>query len=320
VDPSFRRCGGNPGNPRPAHPPPDRLWHLGNYWTLTIGDEIEQAGKTARYIAHAEHIWALPADRQPVIALAPNERLATGWADDTCVDTSRQVHFAGPSYISYTAQAVYSCGVHPDGEIELRVVPLDQLQGERVPVSKLLGPAAPGAIREGIHHAEKGDCFEEPQVDERSWQIVRRQGHWAAEGCAETHRTCGYGVDFDIDLPLPGSVAGYDRLPSGWNALATGIPGLFDAFSSPTQDLLIVTTKMELRVYRLDHGRLGRMILRRTWTQLHLDSRNSRQALPVVMAQWATGRDVARWSRELRKIAALTADKISARPARMAAT
>jgi len=95
------------------------FWHLGNYWTLTTGDEIERFGKTARYITHEEHIWALPADRQPVINRAPNERLVQDFAGDTCEDTSRQVHFAGPSYISYTVQTEYTCGVHPDGEAEL---------------------------------------------------------------------------------------------------------------------------------------------------------------------------------------------------------
>jgi hypothetical protein len=171
----------------------------------------------------------------------------------------------------------YSCGPHTDYETELRVVPLDQLEGERIPASRFLGPAAPGAIRDRIEHAER-------------WN-------------ASKSRTCGYGFDFDIGLPLPESVVGYDRLPAAWNLLAHGIVGLCDAFSSPTEDLLIATTEMELRVYRLDHGRLGCMILRRTWTELQLNSREGRNYLPVVMAQWATCRDVARWSRELRKIA-----------------
>jgi len=266
------------------------FWHLGSYFTLNAEDQSDD-----------QHIWALPADRQPAIVLAPNERMVKAWADGACQDISREIHFVGPSYISYTTQAGYSCGPHPDFETELRVAPLDQLEGKRIPASRVLGPAAPAAIRNGIEHAQGSQCYEPPRVDERNWQITRRQGHWAAEGWAETARTCGYGVNFAIHLPLPESVVGYDRLPAGWDRLKHSIPGLFDAFCSPTGDILVATTEMELLVYRLDHGKLGRIILRRTWTHLQLDSREGRNNLPMVMAQWATGPNVARWTRELPK-------------------
>jgi len=282
------------------------FWQLANYFTLNTEDK--------EYLTDAEHLRALPADRQPAMTLAPNEKLVQGWVDGTCEGTSREVHFVGPSYISYTLQTDSSCGPHPDSDAELRVAPLDQLEGDRIPASRFLGPAAPAAIREAVARVEGSDCFEKPHVDERNWQITRRQGHWSAEGWAATHRICGYGVEFAIGLPLPESVVGYDRLPADWNALKQSIPGLFDALCSPTGDLLIATTEKDLQVYRLDHGKLGRMILRRTWTQLHMDSGEGWERLPLVMAQWATGPNVARWTRELHHVGQASRPVVSPSP------
>lgn len=138
------------------------------------------------------------------------------------------------------------------------MVPLDQLEGERIPVLRFLGPAATAAVSEGIEHAEGSQCFEPPRVDERNWRITRRQGHWAAEGWAETHRTCGYGVDFAINLPLPESVVGYDRLPGGWDALNSSfwhiasITGDWGASSSANVEP--APTRLTRRPERFAHG------------------------------------------------------------------
>ena len=279
------------------------FWHVGKYFTMSAEDWADE-----------EHLWAAPASRHPVMTLADGEHFSQGWENGMCEHISREVHFVGPSYISYTLQTEVSCGVHPDSDTELRVVLLDQLEGDRIPVARFLGPAAPAAIREAVARAEESDCFEKPHVDERNWQIDRRQGHWSAEGWAETHRICGYGFDFTIGLPLPESVVGYDRLPADWAALKQSIPGLFDALCSPTGDLLIATTEKDLQVYRLDHGKLGRMILRRTWTQLHMDSGDGWERLPLVMAQWATGPNVARWTRELHHVGQASRPVVSPSP------
>jgi hypothetical protein len=91
-----------------------------------------------------------------------------------------------------------------------------------------------------------------------------------------------------VDIALDVRLTGHDALRPSWAALSKQIQGLTDGFSSPNGDMVIVRATDSLFVYLGGREKLGRRV----------------GAVPfggreIVMLQWATGRNVARWDREI---------------------
>ena len=90
-----------------------------------------------------------------------------------------------------------------------------------------------------------------------------------------------------VDVGLTRALTGPDSLHPSWAALARRVRGLHDALSSPTYDLVVVSTGDSLFVH-LGGGALGRRIGAMPFRERE-----------IVMIQWATGRNVARWDQEI---------------------
>ena len=91
-----------------------------------------------------------------------------------------------------------------------------------------------------------------------------------------------------VDVVLRRTFTGHDVLRPSWSALSRRVKGLNDAFSSPSGDLLLTRAADSLFVH-VGHGEnLGRRI-----GSVPFSGRE------IVMLQWATGRNVARWNQEI---------------------
>ena len=91
-----------------------------------------------------------------------------------------------------------------------------------------------------------------------------------------------------VDVALNATFTGHDVVRPAWSALAKQVKGISDAFASPAGDLVIARAADSLVVYLGGRDRVGRRI----------------GAFPfghreIVMLQWATGHNVARWDREI---------------------
>ena len=287
-------------------PRPSGFWRVGVHASLYTAEAeyLDDRMETGE-----EHLWALPVGQRPTIALKSGEELVAADRDANCFRTSRQIHFVTPSYLWHDVNWSQEC-IHVRGESESRVVSHDQLDGPSTPIDELLGDAGYAAFRKGFMAAYRerlaweaknpaNECGQTPEVDKRSWKVHRREGRWVAESWAKTHRVCGYGFEFDIPISLPESLTGHDRLPGAWEELAASIPELWDAFSSPSNNLLIALTAKHLLVYRPLGSDLGAPVLRRSLDEL--DIQKSTYTPPIVMARWAVGRHVPRWTDEVRK-------------------
>jgi hypothetical protein len=133
-----------------------------------------------------------------------------------------------------------------------------------------------------------------PENDDKEWYIMREKGRWIAHGNVRTYRLCGYYVDFELPfharfaVPETGSIS----LEAIKNRIL--IMGVRDLFWSPNHELLVVLVNTELQVYS-PHGQdLGRPVI----------SMKLKESESPVMAEWATGSNVARWTAELKKIKA----------------
>ncbi|WP_425148609.1 hypothetical protein [Deinococcus sp.] len=124
------------------------------------------------------------------------------------------------------------------------------------------------------------------QADPGNWAVVRRSGRWALRA-----RVAGFTATatFDVPVPLPVSITGWDTLALPWASIRARVPDARDAFSSPDGHLLGVMTGRVLNVYRLVSGRFGTPDL-----SVPLEAPES-----AVSIGWASGDEVARWAGEL---------------------
>lgn len=120
-----------------------------------------------------------------------------------------------------------------------------------------------------------------------AWYPVRWRGRWRPT-LMEELGTGDCQLLPTVDVVLANALTGHDSLKPSWGVVARQVKGLVDAFTSPRGDLVIARGKDSLFVYLGEAEKLGRRI----------------GAIPfadrdIVMLQWATGRNVARWNQEI---------------------
>ncbi len=91
-----------------------------------------------------------------------------------------------------------------------------------------------------------------------------------------------------LDVTLVSTLTGHDSLRPSWATFAKQVKGLDDAFTSPRGDLVIVRSGDSLLVHLGTGEQLGKRVGAIPFTQRE-----------IVMVQWATGRNVARWNEEI---------------------
>ena len=128
---------------------------------------------------------------------------------------------------------------------------------------------------------------EDPRdTHDTGWYLQRRKGKWGAMAMLQLgNAVCQY--ESPLPRVLPAELVGYDRLRPGWAALSRQLEGLEDAFTSPSGDLAVAVYPTQIETYALQGQRADNQLL----------------ALPgdrVVMVQWAEGKYVDAWERELK--------------------
>ena len=159
--------------------------------------------------------------------------------------------------------------------------------GAHIRLSEVSGKGAIRAYASAASQAESAaqqdlgvSCEADPEADDR-WTVVRRAGAWRPQLAQQNG--LGYcDLSADIATPLPHSFTGPDRLALSWAKLAKSIPGLIDAVSSPDGSWSVAITPSELMFVSGKAQNLSRV--------------TTVKSLRLVMAQWALGKHVTRWS------------------------
>jgi hypothetical protein len=137
---------------------------------------------------------------------------------------------------------------------------------------------------------DKQEVFEKSPYA-TNWALIRRQGQWVLRGRlgyayeAVRNACC---IDFDSGIN-PQALVGHDRLALSWASLKTKYPQIIDAFSSPQNDVLFTLEPNKLTALALVNGKLGGVLLTMPF----------KNRVSPVMIEWATGANVARWTKDL---------------------
>lgn len=124
---------------------------------------------------------------------------------------------------------------------------------------------------------------------EVSYGIVRGRGAWEyawllgySGGAARGYHTGCY-----VSVAPPKSMVGYNEVYPAWDAIKDAFPDAEDVFSSPGHDMILVLYQNRLMAAPVQGGKVGRAVAR-----LEVIGK-------PVMVQWALGKYVDVWTKEL---------------------
>ena len=208
-----------------------------------------------------------------------------------CVnDWTTNVYWVWPDFASLEMGSRAGCGVHPDWEPGYTVRSLSDLS-KPLAVADVLAKPAEDSFKRAFQRTEKQEpeCAERATFEPDSWYVERHEGGWKAIGWSTTHRLCGYGFDYTVDVDLA-QMAGTRDDRSRWQLLRKQLPQLTDVHVSPGDRWTLVVTETELMI--VEGSAVNRPLLKM--------ARSSDE--DVVIVEWATGRNVARWDAEVARV------------------
>jgi hypothetical protein len=200
------------------------------------------------------------------------------------------VYWVWPEYASLELGARGECGVHPDWTPGYTIRSLSDL-GRPLAVGAALGEEAENTFRRTFEGVDKHDqdCGDKAAFQPASWYIERADGGWKAIGWSDTHRLCGYGVDYSVDVDLFAITRRRDDGAQG-QSLKRRLPELVDAHFSPGEQWTLAVTSTQLIVFE------GTSTERPAIRTAKLPDEH------VVMVEWTTGNNVARWDAEVLRL------------------
>jgi hypothetical protein len=164
-----------------------------------------------------------------------------------------------------------------------------------------------------MSEAERGAAMQEifdpcfPNHNDTGWFIDRKNGRWTALGTIDTGRDCNGTVTFDLPFNTP--FAGPASTPISLDEIRKQVPDAYDAVWSPKKEMVVVLTgQFKRNSITGESATVGTAIevflphgqdLDRPVVTLRTD-----RATGPVMAEWATGSNVTRWTAQLTKIKA----------------
>ncbi len=265
-------------------PRKDEFWRLG-----ANTDTAQREG--SEYME--DLFWVAPPTKQPKLsAINPNEiRCSTS-------TTTRELTYVGPDYFGYSEFRSAVCAHYGEGHYYAlrRLEDMNEINSSLVDLSDLLGTGALAELRRLNREAKRWpnpDCGEPGfEGDPKEWTIQHRQGSWQV--VAKFHGR-GAGIcdrldrDRVLDVPLPRSLITVSRpLPVSWKTIRSAFAGAADAIVSPNGQLVVVFTKTQAIVTRVE----GKS-LRRISEPLNLGHGNP------VMLEWSSNKRALRWNQVL---------------------
>lgn len=234
-----------------------------------------------------DSLWTAPIT-QPV------PPVIEGWVQP-CTTEYYDLHFASPSSIALSSRLWESdCAARSFSDTYRAWV--RTYESERPVKFASLGAGASEAYQDAVRRAlNVGTALDEPEpqgptceaqpLEQHGWRIERDSAQWRAVAFQQQgSELCQ--LQQAVDWPLPAAVIGYPEPPVDWAVVSRIEPDARQAFTAPGGALLLVVAPDGIRLYAMDAAQQGTRLL----------------ALPartVVMAQWAMGRSVARWTRTL---------------------
>ena len=247
-------------------------------------------------------IIAAPADAEEPVAVLLRSPAEVRELRETEGARDLAITFAGGGWVAWT-EYLETTGPAMTASNDARLLSIDSIAARPYVLgdARSASPFAFDAAAVARHRRECAAQYERSDsrmVDDeelfswplRSFFLQHLSGRWrlVERFSMGTGAMRGFLFDCLLSDAVPEALVGHDRLAPSWKEIRRQIPAATDAISSPSGDLVVVTSDEWLRVYAPRAGRLGAPL-----ADLPLNFPH------IVMAQWADPADVPRWTEAL---------------------
>lgn len=250
------------------------------FWSINV--ERQENNENTRDIIVPQQLGKLE-DESMDRTITPLEKFFTKNARGEYLSQLKHIIFVGNDYVSVEE-------INPaTNRKNLRMYPLDYLEEDNpTMISNLVDvDAFYGSAKVNLK------LEEESKLEEKSFGIERKNGHWMLKGRLNyTDDNEELYKDFNIKAIPPKEVVQYDELILSWSLIKSRFPKAIDAFVSPNEDLILVVTAEELRLYPIADGDI---------LQEKLGSIKLEENEKIVMSEWGLGKYTSIWEKEILK-------------------
>lgn len=203
--------------------------------------------------------------------------------------------FLSPDYLSYLEDKTQcSSGGGTRRDVDYHILRITDPPSTSVKPGSLLFVEeipVPDSISSDTRASACSDSKGELSEKEEEWSLDQEEGHsyGIERGVHQWVYASLFGYESWCALSSqpPRSVVGANELFPDWKQIKSAFPAAQDAFSSPAHDLLLVVTKAKLIVAPVRGGKIKKAL-----------GETALSGKPV-MVQWAIGRYVDAWTKEL---------------------
>ena len=210
-----------------------------------------------------------------------------GKEDQDIVAVLNNILFVGNDYIS-----IEKIDKFKQEKKTLEVYAMDNIDEKRpINLSDLIGDDGKRLFTEGAQGVVSIDT--QTNLNEGNVGIVRKSGYWTIKGRVNyVQNNEELYKDFNIKAIPPKEMINYDAHIVSWNELKMSIPETIDAFTSPNNDIIVVSTHSHLLVYNIIDGTL----INKPLAKIKLPENAS-----IIMSEWSVGRYPTIWQDEVIK-------------------
>lgn len=196
-----------------------------------------------------------------------------------------KINFVGNEYISLENEKLKAndTGQYIEDSY-LSVVPLDNIYGNSIGFSKIVRSEDSSILKRSAESfaQRNGKTLSQAEKDEleTNWGIIRSRGKWILRGRVDEG-------DFSVGITTPNILTTYDELSIPFKEIENKFPGTVDAYTSINKDFMVVISKTDLKVVKINNGSIGNTV----------NTINFNLGEQAVMSQWATGNYVDNWAK-----------------------
>lgn len=218
----------------------------------------------------------------PSISISPIENFFSKNKAGEYLSLLRHILYIGNDYVSVEE-------INPATNIKnLRVYPIDYLEDQNpTMISNIIN------VEDFNLSAKTNLKLEGDILDERSFGIDRKNGHWMLKGrfnyIEEKEQLY---KDFNIKSIPPREIVQYDELAIPWSLIKSRFPQAIDAFTSPNQDVILIVTRENIEIYAMREND----ILQEKLGNIEIGTNQK-----IVMAEWGLGKYASLWEKEILK-------------------
>lgn len=180
---------------------------------------------------------------------------------------------------------------HDDNRRTLGVYSIDNIKDEKpIKLSDIIGEEGKDIFLEGVQNVISLE--DTSSINESNLGLIRKNGYWIFKGRVNYKQNeSELYKDFNIRGIPPKEIINFDEHLIPWEAIKRQIPEAIDMYTSPNKEFIIVVTNYNLQIYTIDGKE---KINQNAVAKINLPNNAS-----IVMAEWATGRYVDLWEKEV---------------------